>query len=365
MVSRKISGCRRGRGQGRLGFRLCPFSGVGHSRAGRVTQIDGTLVPKRVSLAAREIEAGKARTCLEHYLKFGRYRGYLTDRKARRAANAAVSTPSLVDCGPIKKMLDLVAGRANWATKSDAQLLNKWIEDGYVVLEGAIDDRRCSGLSTTSIGPTTARMSNLNSVFTELASRLIGCLRPATYPPEKRSTSIGFLRRSVTLSLHRRCSALCISYLSAERSPATLSFLWGRARTLYQHSAICELHVPDAIPSLLDRFGGCHAWRAGGTDSITSAAIACVNSSTAANSRARKKRGVLGLIKILRLNSLPRSKNSEPGRNLGAEEHMIAKRGDVLFWNADLPRGKPDIRRPHAQEYRYALLPGGDFADIC
>ena len=120
------------------------YCAVGKPRGRQaVPQIDEAWYFKAYPLAVQEISMGKARTCLEHYLNFGRYRGYLTDRNARRPANAAAFRSRFGGLWTDQaNALDLVAGRLDLGkiTQDDAELLDGWIRDGFVILKGAIDE---------------------------------------------------------------------------------------------------------------------------------------------------------------------------------------------------------------------------------
>ena len=89
------------------------YCAVGKSRGRQgAPQVDDVWYLKAYPLAVQEINMGKAQTCVEHYLKFGRYRGYLTDRKARRPANAANFRSKFGGLWTDQaNALDLVAGR--------------------------------------------------------------------------------------------------------------------------------------------------------------------------------------------------------------------------------------------------------------
>ena len=119
--------CNTGRSEGRLG----------------VPQINEAWYRKAYPLSVQEIATGRARDCTEHYLKFGRYRGYLTTPQARRPADAAHFQSKFGGLWTDQKnALDLVAGRheLGMITEDDAVGLTKWIQDGYVVLERAIEE---------------------------------------------------------------------------------------------------------------------------------------------------------------------------------------------------------------------------------
>jgi phytanoyl-CoA hydroxylase len=88
-----------------------------------------------------EIRAKKAKSPHEHYLKFGKGRGFLPYPNAPRPGNTMDLLPAFEGFWPdADNAKDILAGKLEIGQVSDKQadLLSTWIDDGYVVLEQAI-----------------------------------------------------------------------------------------------------------------------------------------------------------------------------------------------------------------------------------
>ncbi len=112
-------------------------------REGRQTNdLDEAFYLHSYPAARHEIAAGLAETPLAHYLKFGRARGYLANPKASRPANAAAMPSRFGGLWPDQpNALDLISGKLDTGqiTERQAEKLTFWVNNGYVILENAID----------------------------------------------------------------------------------------------------------------------------------------------------------------------------------------------------------------------------------
>jgi hypothetical protein len=112
---------------------------------GRVAapEVDEAWYMAAYPLARQELAEGRVSSARQHYFAIGRYRGYLPDAKAKRPDNPAATRSRFgglwTDHG---NAMDIVAGRRDlgWITEEQAQLLGKWITDGYVVLPTRIPE---------------------------------------------------------------------------------------------------------------------------------------------------------------------------------------------------------------------------------
>lgn len=92
-------------------------------------------------LAVEEITEGRASSAMEHYLTLGKARGWLPFAAAVRPHNAAAMEREFgglwID---LPNASDIIAGRLETGqiTIQDAELLNSFVRDGYVVLRNAI-----------------------------------------------------------------------------------------------------------------------------------------------------------------------------------------------------------------------------------
>ena len=329
------------------------FRHVGRER-GRlgIPTVDEPWYVRAYPQAVLEIKAGKALTPTEHYLKFGRYRGYLTDRKAPRPVNAAGFQSKFGGLWTDQKnALDLVAGREDLGkiTKAEAYLLTKWVQDGYVVLEGAIDDRTLELALRDLDRAYDGTLPNMKYAVHGVGQRIDWVPEARTSPAK--ALDIHWLSSAVR-DLIFAPRVLNFMHLVFERralASQTLGFLRGSAQEAHQDSAYVNYTLPmqflaswialeDVTPGGGELFyyvgsqrmpefiygrefkGVEEARRLGATQNLESQLKAHVQ-------RIPRQAETMGLKK----------------------ERLIAKRGDVLFWNADLAHGGSAISGNHTR----------------
>ena len=113
----------------------------GRKEGRKINDLDENFYLRAYPSAEQEIAAGLADTPLAHYLKFGRARGYLSNAKAPRPADAAAMPSHFGGLWPdLPNAADLVAGKLEIGqiTERQAEKLNFWMNNGYVILENAI-----------------------------------------------------------------------------------------------------------------------------------------------------------------------------------------------------------------------------------
>lgn len=114
-------------------------SQAGNAR--RDEQLDAGWYLAAYPQAAADIAAGRARDAADHHAQLGRFRGYLPNLKATRPRDPAGFRSAFgglwTDRGDA---LDLVEGRLELGriTAHQAQMLRRFITDGYVVLKKAV-----------------------------------------------------------------------------------------------------------------------------------------------------------------------------------------------------------------------------------
>jgi ectoine hydroxylase-related dioxygenase (phytanoyl-CoA dioxygenase family) len=329
--------CRVGRERGRLG----------------VPQIDESWYLNAYPLAAQEIASGKARNCNEHFFKFGRHRGYLIDRAARRPHNAAHFQSKFGGLWTDQKnAMDLVAGRLELGkiTESDAELLTKWIQDGYIVLKGAIDDEMVQRALDDLDKAYDGKLPNLKFAVHGAGQRIDWVPEAMTNPTK--ALDIHWLSPAIR-DLIFAPKVLDFMHLVFERralASQTLGFLRGSAQDAHQDSAYVNYTLPMQFVA---------SWIA--LEDVTA--------------------GAGELFYYVGSHRMPEFvyggeyKGAEEARRLGAtqnldaelkahvklipeqankmglkKERLIAKRGDVLFWSADLAHGGSPISGDHTRK---------------
>ncbi len=323
------------------------FLQVGHLR-GRlgVPQIDEAWYLGAYPVASREIEAGKAENCVQHYLKFGRYRGYLTDRKARRHTNAAGFQSRFGGLWTDQKnALDLVAGRRDlgMVSESDAQLLTSWIHDGYVILDKAIEEEVLQAALVDLESAYDGNLPNLKFSVSGLGQRI-------DWAPEAKS------KPAKALDIHWFSPAirdlifapkvLHFMHLVFERralASQTLGFLRGSAQDAHQDSAYVNYTLPMQFMAswiaLEDvKAGAGELFYYPGSQRMPDFVY---GGQFKGAEEARRLGAVNNIERELKTHVENIPKRAE---SMGLKkERLLAKRGDVLFWSADLAHGSSPI----------------------
>jgi hypothetical protein len=323
------------------------YCAVGRSKGRRGSpEVDEVWYQAAYPNARRDIEAGWAKDPTDHYLRIGRQRGYLPNKTAPRLNNPAGFRSGFgglwVDQANAP---DLVRGRLELGTitQQQAALLFKWIEDGYVVLEKAIPDEILDGA-----------LAEMNKAyeggFPPLKFNVNGVGRNLSWVPEVQTNA------TKALDLHWISEpirdaifsdqVLDFLHLIFERralATQTLSFWRGSAQDAHQDSAYVNYSLPmqftaswialedvrEGAGELFYHVGGqrmpeyLYRGRHKGTQEVTR-----LDPTSDVNE------AITDHVRSIRLRAA--------GMSL-ATERFLAKRGDVLFWSADLPHGGKSI----------------------
>ncbi len=171
-------------------------------REGRKTNdFDADFYLRSYPAAQHEVVAGLAVTPLAHYLKFGRARGFLSNAKAPRPADAAATPSRYGGLWPdLPNAADLIEGKLaiGQITERQAEKLTFWKHNGYVILEGAVPsalaDKASSDLDRAYAGGFPGLKFECHGSRPVTSN---GGLRSIPIRP-RRSTSIISRRRSAT-----------------------------------------------------------------------------------------------------------------------------------------------------------------------
>jgi hypothetical protein len=118
------------------------YDRFGRAEGRKPNDIDAEFYLRSYPAAVREIAAGLASNPLQHYLKFGRGRGFLGHPKAARPNNAAALPSPFGGLWPdAPNVADIIQGKLDIGQISErqAEKLRFWVENGYVILEKAIE----------------------------------------------------------------------------------------------------------------------------------------------------------------------------------------------------------------------------------
>jgi phytanoyl-CoA hydroxylase len=113
----------------------------GRKEGRKPNDFDAEFYLRSYPAAEYEITAGLAATPLAHYLRFGRARGFLSNARAPRPADAAAWPSRYGGLWPdLPNAADLIEGKRaiGRITERQAEKLTFWRNNGYVILEGAV-----------------------------------------------------------------------------------------------------------------------------------------------------------------------------------------------------------------------------------
>ena len=126
------------------GVSLVPGSGTIVTVAKRVAEpmtSIRTFISARIPQRSMRSPRASPLTPLAHYLKFGRARGFLSNAKAPRPADAAATPSRYGGLWPdLPNAADLIEGKLAMGqiTERQAEKLTFWKNNGYVILEDAV-----------------------------------------------------------------------------------------------------------------------------------------------------------------------------------------------------------------------------------
>ncbi len=113
----------------------------GRTEGRKLNDFDADYYLRSYPAAAQDIAAGLAATPLEHYRTYGRPRGFLSNPKAARPADAAALPSPFGGLWPDHaNAADILQGKLDIGqiTERQAEKLRFWMTNGYVILENAI-----------------------------------------------------------------------------------------------------------------------------------------------------------------------------------------------------------------------------------
>jgi len=318
----------------------------GQAEGRRVFFIDGyfdePFYLKAYPLARAELDAGAAKSAHDHYLRIGRARGYLPYYQALRPDNAAGLPSAFGGLWPdLANAGDIVEGKLEIGeiTEGQASLLRQWIADGYVVLSQALPHTLIDAVVSDLDRAFAGEMPGLRF---ELRKKGVGLIE---WEPEVRE------RAAKVLDLHHFspatralmfadpiCEFLALIFESKAFASQTLGFLRGSGQEGHQDSAYVPFSITRQFAATwialedvtigageLFYYPGSHRFEDflyGGRYKNIVEAERCGYTVE----REEVKRHVARLEKA--------------ARRAGIEKTVLqAKKGDVLFWHADLVHG--------------------------
>jgi phytanoyl-CoA hydroxylase len=322
--------CAVGRSQGRCGS----------------PEVDERWYQTAYPSARLDVEAGWAKDISDHYLRIGRQRGYLPNKKAPRVNNPAGFRSCFgglwVDQA---NALDLVRGRLELGTitSEQAALLFKWIANGYVVIEKAVPDEILDGALTDVTKAYEGGYPSLKFNVTRVGKNLSWV--PETRTNATKALDLHWISEPIRDAIF--CDKLLdFLHLIFERralATQTLSFWRGSAQDAHQDSAYVNYSLPMqfaaswiALEDVREGAGELF-YHVGGQrmpEYLYRGRYKGVQDVTRLDPESDVQEAIKEHVQSIRLQSQGMSLETEP---------FLARRGDVLFWSADLPHGGKPI----------------------
>ena len=327
---------------------LMHYAATGRAK-GRVAapDVDVAWYGAAYPMAARDVSAGRAADLEDHYHRVGRHRGYLPHAAATRPDNAAACRSRYGGLWTDHaNALDIVEGRLDlgWITPAEAAQLRHWITQGYVVIPQAIPEAILD-----------AAQADLELAYgggiPEMRFAIHGVGQNVAWVPEARVNPAKALdlhwHSEATRDLIFAPGVLAFLHLIFERramATQTLGFWLGSQQNAHQDSAYVNYSLPMQFAA---------SWIA--LEDVTEGAGELFYH--------------VGSHRIGEYRFQNRFKGTEEASRLGAErevvdrqiqEHvdriglqvkglglpegkLLARRGDVLLWSADLAHGGSTI----------------------
>ena len=129
--------------EGRVPSGWAHYDKYGRAEGRRPNDLDPGFYLKAYPMAAEEIARGCATCAADHYVSFGRARGWLPNAKAPRPTDASAIPSPFGGLWPDRPdAVDLIDGRLECGliTRVQADRLRFWVQNGYLVLEKAIPE---------------------------------------------------------------------------------------------------------------------------------------------------------------------------------------------------------------------------------
>ncbi len=128
---------------GRIASGWVHYDAHGREEGRKAPGFDGDFYLRSYPSAGHDIAAGLARDAAEHYLRFGKARGFLPEPEAIRPDDAAPLPRFGGFWADRPDALDAVEGRleVGQIDAAQAEQMRCWITNGYVILPGAVPPR--------------------------------------------------------------------------------------------------------------------------------------------------------------------------------------------------------------------------------
>jgi len=340
------------RGEWSSGYMHYCVVGRSEGRSGS-PEVDEAWYRKSYPMAHQAVDAGLAASFQDHYLRIGRHRGYLPNRAAARTTDPAGFHSRFgglwVD---LANAADIVRGRLELGmiTQEQATLLLKWIRDGYVVIENAIPeetlDQALADVNKAYEGGFSSLRFNVHTAGKNRA------WVPETQTNPTKALDLHWFSQSVRDAIFSD-KLLAFLHLIFERralATQTLTFWRGSAQNGHQDSAYVIYSLPMqfcaswiALEDVRQGAGELF-YHVGGhrmPEYLYAGKYKGVGEANRLNPESDLSEAMQEHVELI--------KQEARGMSLHTER-FLPKRGDVLFWSADLPHGGGAISANHTRK---------------
>ena len=299
--------------------------------------------------AVQDIAAGLVATPLQHYLKFGRARGFLSNAKAPRPANAAALRSQFGGLWPdAPNAADIIQGKLDIGQISERQAeeLRFWIANGYIILENAISpsdaDAAALDLDRAYSGAFPDLKFECNAV-----ERNHMTWRPDINPHPAKALDIHHFSPAIRKLMFADATTEFLGLLFESKAFAsqTLGFLRGSAQEGHQDSAYVTYSIPRQFAASwtaledvtigageLFYYPGSHRFE----DFVYQEHYKSVHEAQRMVGLQEERKVIEKHVQSLETRAIERGIPKMP---------FAAKKGDVLIWHADLVHGGNPVSR--------------------
>jgi Phytanoyl-CoA dioxygenase (PhyH) len=315
----------------------------GRREGRKISDFDADFYLRAYPIAAEEIAAGRAADPLTHYQTLGRTRGFLPNLRAERPTNAAALPSSYGGLWPdAASAEDIIAGRleVGQITAAQAEKLQFWIHNGYVILEQAIPvdvvDAAARDLERAYAGGFPKLRFECHGVSVEHMT-----WRPEINPHPAKALDIHHYSPAIRELMFADAIAdfLALIFEAKAFASQSLGFLRGSAQEGHQDSAYVPFTIPRQFAASwtaledvtlgageLFYYPGSHRW----PDFIYADRFKSVSEVQRMNGDRDMRAEIVRHVESL----------EQRAKQAGiAKMPFAARKGDVLIWHADLVHG--------------------------
>jgi hypothetical protein len=211
------------------------YSKHGRNEGRHLCLFDEAFYLRSYALAVTELQEGRAASLIDHYVLFGRGRGYLPHPAAARPINAAGGL--WIDAADA---IDRVQGRHATGQISDVQAerLERFVRDGYVILNAAVPDAVLKAALADFDKAFRGGMPDLRFTCPGVVKEAAPWM-PEMLPQPVRAVDIHYMSKPIRQMIFTSeiCEFLALIFESRAFATQTLGFLRGSESRVHQDTS--------------------------------------------------------------------------------------------------------------------------------